>query len=115
MSQAVGRHESIPTVPAPVYVTNRTVTAAETETVPTGATRVIISADAAIWYAFGRAAVIPTDDTTVTGGVGSIPMVAGAPRSFFVSPASTISTVSVTGTAHVCFEYSFGFTNGFFG
>lgn len=93
---------SLPILPFPAYVTNRTLTTAETETVPAGATRVFITSDADAWLSSGTAAA-PT--TEVSDGTGSIFLKAGVTRGFFVSPAQTISVVSASGTAHLSFEY----------
>lgn len=80
--------------------TNRTYTTAEDETVPAGMYRVYITADAASWINFGATAAAPTADTG-----NSLYLPAGIRRGFRVTPAQTISCLSVSGTAHACFEY----------
>lgn len=93
---------AIPLLPFPTYVHHRTVTTAETETVPAGATRVFVTADADAWLSDGTAAV-PAGD--VTDGTGSFLLKAGVCRGFFVTPGQTISAISASGTAHISFEY----------
>jgi hypothetical protein len=92
----------IPVTPFPSYVNHHAVTTAETETVPAGATRVVISTSADIWLSDGTGAV-PAGD--VIDGTGSFLMGAGTTRVFYVSPTQTLSVVSASGTANVSFEY----------
>lgn len=92
----------IPTTPFPIHVNHRAVTAAETETVPANAYRVVINSDAAIWMSDGTA-VVPAGD--VTDGTGSFLLGAFQPRCFEVVPDQTLSVISASGTANVSFEY----------
>lgn len=93
---------AVPMIPFPAYVNHRTVTAAEADTVPAGATRVFITSDADIWLSDGTSAVPTTD---VTDGTGSFFLAKGVTRGFFVAPGQTLSVISASGTAHVSFEY----------
>lgn len=93
---------SVPVTPFPVYVNHRTVTAAETETVPDGASWMVITSDADLWASDGTAAV-PSSD--VTDGTGSFFVKAGVARAFAVVATQTLSVISASGTAHVSFEY----------
>lgn len=92
----------VPVTPFPLNVNHRTVTTAEAETVPAGATMVAIGADADIWLSDGTA-VVPSSD--VTDGTGSFPLGAWVTEVFFVTPGQTISVIANTGTAHVSFRY----------
>lgn len=96
---------SLPVLPFPLYVNNRTVTVAEDETVPAGAKYVVIDSDADAWIANGSGlAVVPSGDTV--DGSGSIFFKAGViSPPFRVQAAQILSTVSATGTAHVSFWY----------
>lgn len=88
--------------PFPIYVNHRVVTAAETETVPAGATIVVIGADVGIWVSDGTAQVPASD---VTDGTGSFYLAAGVSEPFYVTPAQTISVIASAGTANVSFRY----------
>jgi len=96
---------SLPITPFPSQVNHRTVTTAETETVPTGASTVVITSDVDVWFSAGTA-VVPSSD--VTDNTGSFFLKGGAARMFAVESGQTISVIAATGTAHVSFEY---FTN----
>lgn len=93
---------AVPVIPFPAYVNHHTVTAAEAETVPAGATRVFVTSDADAWLSDGTAAV-PSGDAV--DGTGSFFLAKGVTRGFFVSPGQTLSAISASGTAHVSFEY----------
>lgn len=95
----------LPFLGFPLYVNNRTVTAAEDETVPAGAVAVVIDSDTDIWVANGTgAAVVPSGD--VTDGTGSVFFKAGViSPPFGVSAGQKLSTVSASGTAHVAYWY----------
>lgn len=93
---------AVPLIPFPVYVNHHSVAAAENETVPAGATRVFITANADVWLADGTA-VVPAGE--VVDGTGSFLLKAGVTRGFFVTPGQTISVISASGTALVSFEY----------
>jgi hypothetical protein len=91
--------------PFPDYVNHRTITTAETETVPTlspAVRRVVITADADVWLSDGTA-VIPSSD--VIDGTGSFLLKAGVARGFDIEQGWTLSVISASGTAHVAFEY----------
>lgn len=98
-----GRTEAcLPITGFPVYVNHHAATVAETETVPAGAYRVIITPDADAWFSDGTA-VVPAGD--VVDGTGSFLIAAGVARAFYVKPGQTISVISASGTANVSFEY----------
>lgn len=94
---------SVPVTPFPAYVNHRTVTAAETETVPDGASWVVITSDADLWASDSATAVVPSSD--VTDGTGSLFLKAGVSRAFAVVAGQTLSVISASGTAHCSFEY----------
>jgi hypothetical protein len=105
VSSFPGLAGSIPAMPFPLYVNDRTVTGAEDETVPVGAKYVVLNPDADVWMANGTgAAVVPSGD--VVDGTGSILIKAGViPPAFRVQPGQILSVISATGTAHVAFWY----------
>lgn len=96
---------SLPVMPFPLWVNNRTVTTAEDETVPAGAAFVVINPDADVWIASGTGtAAAPSGD--VTNGAGSVFLKGGViSPPFRVQPGQILSGVSATGTAHVAYWY----------
>lgn len=96
---------SLPVIPFPFWINNRTVTVAKDETVPAGAKYAVIVADADVWVANGTgAAVVPSGD--VVDGSGSTFFKSGViSPPFRVQPAQILSIVSATGTAHVSLWY----------
>jgi len=96
---------ALPVLPFPLYINNRTMAAAEDETVPAGAKYVVIDSDADVWIASGPgAAVVPSGD--VSDGTGSAFFKGGViSPPFRVQEAQKLSTVPATGTAHVAYWY----------
>lgn len=96
---------SVPVTPFARYVNNRRVTTvSETETVPAGATQVVIAPTGAdLWIRHGAVAVAGVSD--VTDGTGSILIKEGVSRALFVSPADTFGMITAAGTADVSLEY----------
>ena len=97
--------KTVPVTQFPEFINNRVVTTVETETPPTWAKAVVISADAAIWVNTGavEAAAIPVGD--VADGSGSLPLGAFQAECFDIVPGRLISVVSASGTARVAFRY----------
>lgn len=96
---------SLPVLPFPLWINNRTVTVAEDETVPANAKYVVITADADVWVANGTGlAAVPSGD--VVDGSGSTFFKAGViSPPFRVQAAQILSIISATGTAHVALWY----------
>ena len=92
----------LPKTPACTTVDTQPYTTAETSTVQTGITSVIITADADSWIRFGGASAVPSSD--VIDGTGAIFLAKGVRYAFDIPPAQTISFVSVSGTAHASIE-----------
>lgn len=105
LSSYPGIAGSLPVLPFPLWINNRTVTVAEDETVPALAKYVVVDADADIWIANGTgAAAVPSGD--VSDGTGSAFFKAGViSPPFRVQAAQILSIVSATGTAHVSLWY----------
>jgi len=95
--------EALPITSLSFYVNHRTISTAETETVPAGAGRVVITPDGDAWVNPNGTAVVPSGD--VTDGTGSIFVKAGIARAFYVAAGNALSTIAASGTIHVSYEY----------
>lgn len=95
--------EALPITALSFYVNNRTISSAETETVPTGAGRVVITSDGDAWMNPNGTAAVPSGD--VTDGTGSICLKAGVARVFYVAAGNSLSIIAASGTVHVSYEY----------
>lgn len=94
----------VPITPMPTYVNHKVLGAgAETETVPAGASVVVIATTADLWVTIGGTAATPVAD--VTDGTGVFLLAAGSTRSFAVGPAAAISVIAQAGAGIVSFEY----------
>lgn len=104
-SQFPGVNSSLPVLPFPLSINNRTMTTAVDETVPAGIYFVVIDPDADVWIANGTgAAAVPSGQ--VTNGTGSAFFKGGViSPPFAVNPGQILSIVSASGTAHVSLWY----------